>query len=60
MTEFDFKGSGTGSLAIKQLDLDSLAIHVPAIPPDAVGFYKLNCMVCMHRNGHSSGVKLRV
>ena len=44
----------------KELVLESLADGIPAITDEMVGFYKQNCMVCFHHNGHKSGVRLRV
>ena len=43
-----------------RLTLESLSEGIPVIPDEAVGFYKHNCMVCFHQNGHGSGVKLAV
>jgi hypothetical protein len=48
------------SEAVSQLTLESLADGVPAIPEAAVGFYKQNCVVALHQNGHRSGVSLAV
>lgn len=45
---------------IHKFSLESLADGIPAITHQALGFYKENCMVCFHRNGHRSGVGLRV
>ncbi len=45
---------------IKQLQLESLSDGVPVIPADAVAFYKHNCMVCLHHNGHGSPVLVSV
>lgn len=42
------------------LDLDSLAQGIPVICADAAGFYKHNCMICLHDQGHSTGVNLYV
>lgn len=42
------------------ISLDSLAKGVKVITPEAVGFYKENCMVCFDNQGHTSGVKIRV
>ena len=42
------------------LDLDSLAQQIPVIIPEAAGFYKHNCMICLDNQGHSSGVNLAV
>src|SRR5436309_7854259 len=44
----------------RKLVLESLSNGVPAIPEEAVGFYKQNCMVCMSSQGHLSGVHLEV
>ncbi len=46
--------------AIRKFSLESLADGIPVITQQALGFYKENCMVCFHRNGHRSGVGLRV
>lgn len=43
---------------VGQLRLESLADRIPVITEEAVGYYKQNCMVCFHRNGHKSGVRL--
>ncbi len=48
------------SIAIRSLTLESLGNNIPVIPDEAVGFYKQNCMVCLHTQGHRSGVSLRV
>lgn len=40
--------------------LDSLSEGIPVIPLEAAGFYKQNCMVCLHRQGHSSGTSMNV
>lgn len=40
--------------------LESLAERTKVILPEAVGFYKQNCMVCFHRNGYTSGVSIAV
>ena len=54
-------GSGIMSAeAVHRLLLEALADGVPVIPEEAVGFYKQNCMVAFHHNGHSSGVILAV
>jgi hypothetical protein len=45
---------------VQKLALESLSKRIPVIPDEAVGFYKQNCMVCFHRNGHKSGVRLTV
>lgn len=42
------------------INLDSLGNGIPVIQPEAVGFYKQNCMVCFHTQGHQSGVQLEV
>jgi hypothetical protein len=42
------------------LNLEALGDGVPVMPTDAVGFYKQNCMVCFHNQGHQSGVMLKV
>lgn len=44
----------------QKLTLESLSERIPAIPEEAVGFYKQNCMVCFYQNGHKSGVSLTV
>jgi hypothetical protein len=44
----------------KSISIDSLSERIPVIPEDAVGFYKQNCIVCFHHNGHKSGVILTV
>lgn len=48
------------STATSKLHLEDLANKAKAITPDAVGFYKENCMVCFHSQGHSSGIHLFV
>jgi len=53
----------TGSMhtgPVQKFALESLSEGIPAIPDEAVGFYKQNCMVCFHKNGHKSGVNLTV
>jgi hypothetical protein len=65
MPEFEFrleKGETPGTVvpAVKALDLETLSERIPVITPEAVGFYKQNCMVCLDKNGHPSGVILRV
>ena len=45
---------------VRDLILESLADGIPTITPAAVGYYKENCIVCFHRNGHASGVRLSV
>jgi len=47
-----------GLNAVKKIFLESLGDGIPVIPDEAVGFYKQNCMVCFHSQGHVSGVKL--
>ena len=42
------------------IQLESLSSGIYVITPEAVGFYKENCMVCFNHNGHSSGLTLRV
>jgi hypothetical protein len=42
------------------ISIESLRDRIPAIPEEAVGFYKQNCMVCFHHNGHESGMSLTV
>lgn len=44
----------------KRLDIDTLSEGIPVITPEAVGFYKQNCMVCFHQNDHQKGVSLEV
>jgi len=44
----------------RKLTIESLSNGIPAIPKDAVAFYKHNCMVCFHHNGHKRGVRLIV
>ncbi len=46
--------------SLQKLTLESLGERIPVIPEEAVGFYKQNCMVCFHQNGHESGVSLTV
>jgi hypothetical protein len=46
--------------AVHRLSLEALAAGVPVILQEAVGFYKQNCMVAFHHNGHRSGVILSV
>lgn len=43
-----------------RLDLESLSEKAYAITPQAAGHYQECCMVCFHKNGHSSGVHLHV
>ena len=45
---------------VKDLYLESLASEIPAVPEEAVGFYKQNCMVCLGNQNHQSGVELKV
>lgn len=45
---------------VQKLMLESLSESIPVIPEEAAGFYKQNCMVCFHQNGHKSGVNLTV
>lgn len=40
--------------------LESLEHGIPVIPSEAAGFYKQNCMVCLHYHKHRSGVHLNV
>ncbi len=40
------------------LTLESLGTGIPVLLPEAVGFYKQNCMVCFDDQGHASGVSL--
>lgn len=49
---------GVGSA--KKLALESLGQRAKAVTPAAVPFYKEQCMVCFHKNGHRSGVNLHV
>jgi hypothetical protein len=42
----------------RKIELESLNKGIPAIPQEAVGFYKQNCMICLDLNGHRSGVEL--
>jgi hypothetical protein len=42
------------------LDIETLADGIDVIQEDTVGFYRYNCMVCFHDNGHLSGVNLSV
>lgn len=44
----------------KQISLDSLDTGISVIPPQSEGFFKQNCMVCLHKQGHTSGVSLKV
>jgi hypothetical protein len=44
----------------RTIALETLSAQIPAITDEAVGFYKENCMVCFHHNGHESGVALVV
>ena len=48
------------SVSDQKLVLESLSDQAYAITPDATGFYKEQCMVCFHKNGHESGVMLEV
>jgi len=50
----------TVSISTRTFTLESLSERTLAITPGAVGFYKENCMVCFHHNGHKSGVTLMV
>jgi len=45
--------------AARTLTLESLG-EIPVVPPEAADFYKQNCMVCFHSQGHRSGVGLKV
>lgn len=47
-------------MAALKLILESLATKARAITPEALGFYKQNCMICLDSQGHESGVSLRV
>jgi hypothetical protein len=60
--EYDFSNSDKPlAISVKQkLALETLSERIPVIPDEAVGFYKQNCMVCFHLNGHKSGVVLNV
>ncbi len=54
---------GNSQMSLKPLPvitLESLGNGIPVMQPEAVGFYKQNCMVCFHLQGHRSGVPLRV
>lgn len=42
------------------ITLENLAHGIPVIPEEAVGFYKHNCIVCFHSQGHSAGVEIEV
>lgn len=42
------------------IPLESLLEGIPAISPNSAGFYQENCMVCLDRQGHESGVILNV
>lgn len=48
------------SKTVRKLSVESLAVGIPVIPLEAVGFYKQNCMVCFDSQGHRSGVELEV
>jgi len=50
----------TTNIGTKKLTIESLYDGIPVIPEEAVGFYKQNCMVSFHLNGHTSGVGLLV
>jgi hypothetical protein len=41
-----------------KLELESLRDGIPVLTDAAAGFYKENCMVCLHYGGHTSGVSL--
>lgn len=43
---------------IEPLWLESLSLGIPVIPAEAAGFYRHNCMICLHENNHKSGVQL--
>lgn len=45
---------------ISKIILENLCDGVPVITTDAVGFYKENCMIAFHNQGHDSGVILEV
>lgn len=45
---------------VLSFELESLGNGIPVMPPEAVGFYKQNCMVCFHSQGHESGVIMAV
>jgi len=48
------------SRADPTLVLESLSDQAYPVTPSASGFYKEQCMVCFHKNGHRSGVALKV
>jgi hypothetical protein len=48
-----------GSKIIKNLAIESLS-DVSDIDPEAVGFYKHNCMICFDQNRHYSGIEMDV
>lgn len=44
----------------RHLRIEDLATGIPVIDPEVVRFYKLNCMVCFHSQGHTSSVAVNV
>ena len=60
--DFDARGKplAINMQAVRKFALESLNERIPVIPEEAVGFYKHNCMVCFHHNGHKAGVTLTV
>lgn len=47
-------------MTLRSIALESLSQGIPVIPAESAGFYQQSCMVCFHRNGHRSGVRLIV
>lgn len=49
------------SKAKRVLDLETLGDgRIPVISKEDAGFYKQNCMICFARQGHGSGVEMKV
>lgn len=46
--------------AKRVISLEKLGERVPILLDEMVGFYRLNCMVCLDFNNHTSGVTLTV
>jgi hypothetical protein len=46
-------------MSIKTLAIESLS-EVSELHPEAIGFYKHNCMICFDRHGYNSGVRLNI
>ena len=45
---------------ITSIALESLSESIPVMLPEIAEFHKLNCMICFHKNGHTTRVGMDV